>query len=157
MAHSASSPSGYCTRIISTPITADTDSADQHVGAFAEVAGAERLCREPAGAHADERAVPVDEVEDRHADGQRADRGRESAPQCPATSRAAETMPIRGTVMFETILGSAMQYFAVHGHNGCKDKVKVANLQSGFAFILIRARNVLLSPKLALSLPPTLY
>ena len=27
MAHSASSPRGYCSRIISTPITADTDSA----------------------------------------------------------------------------------------------------------------------------------
>ena len=31
----------------------------------------------------------------------------ESAPQCPAM--AVDTMPMSGTVMFETILGSAMR------------------------------------------------
>ena len=65
----------------------------------------------------------------------------ESAPQCPAM--AVDTIPISGTVMFETIFGSAMRsisrfMFIGAGRDvrqplpdvvyGCKDKAKAANL-----------------------------
>jgi hypothetical protein len=65
-----------------------------------------------------------------------------SEPQCPAI--AVETMPMSGTVMFETILGSAMRsisrfmFMESDGGNtrqtapgvvyGCKDNAKAANL-----------------------------
>ena len=66
----------------------------------------------------------------------------ESAPQCPAM--AVDTMPMSGTVMFETILGSAMRsisrfmFMESDGGNtrqttpgivyGRKDNAKAANL-----------------------------
>ena len=115
---------------------------DQHVGAFAEVARAERLRRQSAGPHAHERAVPVDEVEDRHADGQRADRcGRIRTP-VPGDRRRDDAHERHGDVR-DDIGERNAQYFTVHVHGkrrgntrqtapgvvyGCKDNAKAANL-----------------------------
>ena len=58
----------------------------------------------------------------------------ESSPQCPAM--AVETIPMSGTVMFETMFGSAMRsisrFMFIYG---CKDKAKEAILWLCEAFI----------------------
>ena len=70
----------------------------EHVGAFAEIPGAERLCRESAGSHAHERAVPVDEVENRHPDGQCADRRRRIRTPVPGDGRRHDSHQRYGDV-----------------------------------------------------------
>ena len=128
---------------------------DQHVGAFAEVAGSERLGREAAGAHADERTVPVDEVEDRHADGQRADRGGGIGAPVPCDGRRDDAHEGYGDVR-DDIGERDAQYFAVHGHNGCKDKAKAANLRSGSAFIFNSGTQCVVIPETCTIFAPTL-
>ena len=87
----------------------------EHVGAFAEIPGAERLCRESAGSHAHERAVPVDEVEDRHPDGQCADRRRRIRAPVPGDGRRHDSHQRYGDVRND-IRERDAQYFAVHVH-----------------------------------------
>ena len=69
----------------------------------------------------------------------------ESAPQCPAM--AVETMPMRYGDVRDDIRERDAQYFAVHGHNGCKDKAKAANLRSvslylQFGHAMLLSRNL---------------
>ena len=91
------------------------EGAPQHVGAFAEVSGAERLGRQSACAHADERAVPVDEVEDRDADGQRADRGCRIAAPVSGDGGRDDAHQRHGDVRDDVRKRDA-QYFPVHVH-----------------------------------------
>ena len=90
--------------------------AGQHVGALAEVARAERLGRQPAGSHAHERAVPVNEVEDRDADGQRADRGGGVGSPVSGDGGRYDAHERHGDVR-DDIGERNAQYFAVHVHN----------------------------------------
>ena len=69
----------------------DEQRARQRGGAFAVVLRAVGLRRQSARAHAQEGAVPVDEVEDRNADGQRSDRARGvAAAQIAGDHRAGD-------------------------------------------------------------------
>lgn len=89
--------------------------AHQHVRAFAVVARAEGLRREAARAHAHERAVPVDEVEDRDPDGQRADcRGGVGAP-VSGNGRRDDAHQGHGDVR-DDVRQRQAQYFTVHAH-----------------------------------------
>ena len=89
--------------------------ARQHVGALAEVPGTEGLGREAARAHAHERAVPVDEVEDRNSDGQRTDCCRRVVAPVPGDGRRDDTHERHGDVR-DDIRERDAQYFAVHVH-----------------------------------------
>ena len=77
----------------------DEQRARQRSGAFAVVLRAVGLRRQSARAHAQEGAVPVDEVEDRNADGQRSDRARGvAAAQIAGDHRAGDAHDGDGNV-----------------------------------------------------------
>lgn len=80
----------------------DQQRAGQRGGAFAAVARSVGLCRQTAGAHAQEGAVPVDEIEDRDADGQRSDGARGvAAAQIAGDHRAGNAHDGDGDVRYD--------------------------------------------------------
>ena len=89
--------------------------AGQHVGALAETARTERLRREAARAHPHERTVPVDEVEDRNPDGQRADGRRRVVAPVSRDGCRDDAHERHGDVRDDVRQRDA-QYFAVHVH-----------------------------------------
>lgn len=76
----------------------DDERSRQHIGTFGVVLRAVGLGRQTTRAHADERAVPVDKVKDRCADGQRTNRGRRIDPPVARNSRRSNTHHRYGNV-----------------------------------------------------------
>ena len=89
--------------------------AGQHVGAFAEIACAEGLRRKAARTHPHEGAVPVDEVENRHPDGQRTDVGGRVTRRMAGDGRTDDAHQGHRDVRDDVGQRQA-QDFAVHRH-----------------------------------------
>ncbi len=93
----------------------DDQRPDQHAGALAEIARPVGLRRQAARSHADERTVPVDEVEDRYADGQRSDRGGRIGAPMAGDGRRDDAHQRHGDIRDDVGKRDA-QYFAIHVH-----------------------------------------